>query len=90
MDGEVGSEVKGKSKIENRKSKIENRKSKIENRKSKIENRKSSRLRWRDLADLGRSGAAPVHRVELRGEAVGGDWLELPGGELVEAFFVGG
>ena len=29
-------------------------------------------------------------RVELRGEAVGGDWLELPGGELVEAFFVGG
>jgi hypothetical protein len=39
VDGEVGSEVKGKSKIENRKSKIENRKSKIENRKSKIENR---------------------------------------------------
>jgi hypothetical protein len=43
-----------------------------------------------DLADLGRSGAAPVHRVELRGEAVGGDWLELPSAELVEAFFVRG
>jgi hypothetical protein len=27
---------------------------------------------------------------ELGGEAVGGDGLELPGGELVEAFFVGG
>lgn len=26
----------------------------------------------------------------LGGEAVGGDWVELPGGELVEVFFVGG